>query len=757
MNRSLSRPACALAGASIGAATWLTPPLARAQSASVQAPPAEAPTLPEPSTVDASRELTEVVVSAESSAGLSLDARPRTGSSLGLTARETPATVNVMTQGQMQDIGARTSEEALNRAPGVTASSNATSPGALSMRGFTGSGRAVLLLYDGVRPVEEALFTRIIDSWMFERIEVLAGPSSVDYGEGALAGVINLVPKRARLDDTAFSGQLGYGSFGSFRAAADANVALSDGLAVRPVVSYHRSSGYVDDTRSEYLAGTLGVTWSPSDALVVELAIDYLRDDHDTAYFGTPLVPPAVAIEPVSLVTSADGRVLDRSLREVNYNVEDGVTDSNTGWFRSGLRWQLGAGWTLSNELQLYTSDRRWGNSEYFGYNAESGLVDRSTGIVTHDMEYWIDRVLLRGDLEIAGLRNRMVIGASYSDVDFFTERRFGTTSSVDPRNPERGLFPVGDEPTLFPRREDRQNAVSMASVFAEHALNLTDGWLMLGGVRYDHIGVDRASTDLSVEPPARAPVERGFDEVTWRVGSVVDVLPDTQLFGQYSTAAAPPSSLLALTPASASLDMTRGWALEGGVKSSPFDERIQLTAAAFYIAQNDIVTRSPSDPTVSAQGGRQSSRGVELSLAASPVERLRLLFNYTYFDARFDELVDASGNDLAGRTPERVPERLLNAFVFVETPVLPLTASVGVHSSGGYFTDNANSIKVGGFTTFEAALRYRVELGPTVTDVTLRARNLTDTLHASYTDISPDQLTLAPPRSIDLMATVSH
>jgi iron complex outermembrane receptor protein len=176
-----------------------------------------------------------------------------------------------------------------------------------------------------------------------------------------------------------------------------------------------------------------------------------------------------------------------------------------------------------------------------------------------------------------------------------------------------------------------------------------------------------------------------------------------------------------------------------------------------FYIVQDDIVTRSPADPSVSAQGGRQSSRGVELSLSAAPIERLRLLLNATYFDARFDELIDDSGNDLAGRTPERVPERLLNAFVFFDTPGLPFTASFGVHSSAGYFTDNANSIKVGGFTTLEAALRYRLEWSPTATDITLRARNLTNTLYASYTDISPDQLTLAPPRSVDLMATVSY
>jgi iron complex outermembrane receptor protein len=296
-----------------------------------------------------------------------------------------------------------------------------------------------------------------------------------------------------------------------------------------------------------------------------------------------------------------------------------------------------------------------------------------------------------------------------------------------------------------------------MASAFAEDALNITDGWLVLGGLRYDHIGVDRATTDLNAEPPTTTPFERSFDAVTWRLGSVLEVLPATQLFVQYSTAASPPSSLVTLTPGTTSLEMTHGWSVEGGVKTSPFDERIELTASAFYIAQNDIVTRSAADPALREQGGEQSSCGIELSASASPIDRLRLLLNYMYFDARFDELIDDAGTDLAGRTPALVPERLLNAFVFFDTPVLPLTASLGVHSSGGYFTDNANTIKVGGFTTLEAALRYRLELGPTVTDITLRGRNLTNALSASYTDISPDQVTIAPPRSVDLMATINY
>jgi iron complex outermembrane receptor protein len=701
--------------------------------------------------------MAEVVVSADAEDGLGLDARPRTGTSLGLTARETPATIDVLTQRQIQALGARTTEEALNRAPGVASTSNATSPGSLALRGFTGAGRAVVLLYDGVRPAEESFFTRVIDSWLFERIEVLKGAGSVDYGEGALAGVVNLVPKRARLDGSAFGGQAGYGSFGSWRAAADANVVVLDELAIRPVLSYQRSSGHVADTPSDLLAGTLAMTWAPAPDLLVELAVDYLHDDYDSAYFGTPLVPPGVAQAASDLVRSPDGRVLDRAIRDVNYNVEDGITESTTGWLRSGIRWQLAGGWTLSNDLHLYTSNRRFMNAEFFGYNPDSALVDRSTGIVTHDFEYWIDRATLRGDLSIGGLRNRIAVGGSYSDVDFFTERRFGSTSSVDLRSPARGSFPVGDDATIFPRRENRDNAVRTASAFAEDALSLTQGWLLLLGMRYDHVGVERASVDLNAMPLAAVPTERDFDEVTWRAGMVVDVLPDTQLFAQYSTAAAPPSSLLALTTDNAQFDMTRGSAIEAGVKSSLLAERLELTAAVFYIVQDDIVTRDPLDPAVSVQGGQQSSRGAEVSLSARPIEPLRVLLNYSQFDARLDDLIDDAGRDLAGNTPERVPERILNAFVFADAPVLPLTASVGVHHAGQYFTDNANTIRVGGHTTLEAALRYRLELGAVGADLTLRGRNLTNALYAGYTDISPDQLSIAPPRSVDVLLTATY
>jgi iron complex outermembrane receptor protein len=95
------------------------------------------------------RELSEIIVTGVADRQLLLDAKSETGSRLGLSVRETPAIVDILSQELMQERGLRTSVEALNATPGATSGELASSPGQMSMRGFTAG--AISLLYDGVR------------------------------------------------------------------------------------------------------------------------------------------------------------------------------------------------------------------------------------------------------------------------------------------------------------------------------------------------------------------------------------------------------------------------------------------------------------------------------------------------------------------------------------------------------------------------------------------------------------------------------
>ena len=67
---------------------------------------------------------------------------------------------------------------------------------AMAARGFSGHG-LVMQLFDGTRLYAGAgTVTFPFDTWSIDRIEVLRGAASVIYGEGAIGGVINVVPKK---------------------------------------------------------------------------------------------------------------------------------------------------------------------------------------------------------------------------------------------------------------------------------------------------------------------------------------------------------------------------------------------------------------------------------------------------------------------------------------------------------------------------------------------------------------------------------
>ena len=86
-------------------------------------------------------------------------------------------------------------------------------------------------LYDGTRLyVGSGTVTFPFDTWSAERIEVLHGPASVLYGEGAIGGVINVVPKRPTDYFTA-EGEVAYGTDNTKRFGVGAGGPVSNQLS----------------------------------------------------------------------------------------------------------------------------------------------------------------------------------------------------------------------------------------------------------------------------------------------------------------------------------------------------------------------------------------------------------------------------------------------------------------------------------------------------------------------------------------------
>ncbi len=130
--------------------------------------------------------------------GLNLDVPDQTGSRLGLTPLETPASIEVIPGVTIRERGQTSVVDAVTQnATGFTSTASPGNGGtSLGTRGFIGHG-SVMQLYDGTRMyVGAETLTFPFDTWSAARIEVLRGPASVLYGEGAIGGVINVVPKK---------------------------------------------------------------------------------------------------------------------------------------------------------------------------------------------------------------------------------------------------------------------------------------------------------------------------------------------------------------------------------------------------------------------------------------------------------------------------------------------------------------------------------------------------------------------------------
>jgi len=661
---------------------------------------------------------------------------------LNLAPEETPATVNTLTSETMKRRGLRTFTEAARTLPGVTAGNIPGSPASLAMRGFARTD--VGYLFDGMRAVDPQLVARNYDTFNFERIEVLKGPSSVLHGEGALAGTINFVTKKPSLEGNSADGLVSYGSFDTLRAGIGGNRVLSDRVAVRADLSHSRSDGFIDDTDSRTTALTTGILFQASDRLSLSAAFDIFSDNYATPYNGAPLVPRAIARDPSSVVSSTGDLVVDEAERDTNYNPRDALMKADSQWLRTRVAYQINDAWQFVNELSYYNADRYWAYSGNFDYNMDTGLLDRATTKITHDQQFISERAYTNFEGRLGGFRNRSALGVEYKHSKITTPRRSGSTTPVDPFSPDRGRFP-DDTAANFDSRLDYDSSVNSVAVFAENALNFTPKLIGVAGVRLEHMDLDRRIDNRNNGEVDR--FGRTFDNVSWRLGTVYELTDDDQLYAQFNHAVSPVTTLLLSNTSSASFDLSEGDAIEIGMRNRFWGERATLTTALYQIKQNDILTRDPNDFTQTVQGGKLQSRGVEVDLGVEFTPRWHVDANIAVLDAEYSALIDANGDNQAGNTPVNVPERVANLASYYTLAAMPLTLGVDAQHAGDFYSDEANTIRVDGHTVFGASASYPVAGGT----LTLRGRNLSDEFYGEWSGYSASQIYIGAPRSVEL------
>jgi len=656
-----------------------------------------------------------------------------TGSRLNLTPLETPASITTIDGDVIRARGDQSIVEATTRAPGITSVASLGNGGTgLAARGFSGQG-SVLQLIDGVRLFPAAgTITFPTDPWMVERIDVLSGPASVLYGQGALGGAVNVVMRKPNLDRTEIEGEIGYGAQDSVRAAAGIGGPVSETLAYRVDGSWRRSDGYVDrgTSRSLALSGTL--RWTPTPKLAVTLRGDH-GDQRPMRYFGTPLI---------------DGRLDDRN-QEANYNVADARLRFRDNRGTLQVDWTPSEMLTFSNIAYRLTSDRFWRNLESYAWmapvGAGAGTIRRSDNYgIRHDQMQWGDQGSMTLKTPISGaIGNALVLGFDANLVKFTHENDFGSDPQNDTVNPfafDPGLFL--DTQGIAPRYRTRTNEFA---VFAEDRVTLGSGLSIVGGLRYEEDRVRRWS--IAYPGGNRAETfafDRTFRNTTWRVGTVWQPLPTVSLYAQYATGVDPLGTLTTATTGQVAFSNARGDQVEAGVKAVFLDGRGTATLAAYRIVKKGLLAqRTLSSPV--EQVGQRSAKGIEAAVTLDLPHGFGIDANGSVLNARFDDFL-SGGTSFDGKTPPNVPETMANLWLRWDA-TRRLQARTGLRYVGRRFSDNANRFRIPGYAAIDATISYAL------TDrvaVDLRGYNLLDKAYA-ITTYGDEQWILGRPRSLDV------
>jgi len=694
--------------------------------------PGSALAQPDEATNKRNNGLAPVQVEASRRTPLAIDEPSHTGSRLGLTPLETPASIEVLSGDTVRARGDVSVVEAVTRATGITATPGPGNGGtALAARGFTGHG-SVMQLFDGTRLYAGAgTVTFPFDTWSVDRIEVLRGAASVMFGEGAIGGAVNVVPRKPTRGAIENEALVTVGSDATRQVAFGSGGAINDMLSYRFDISHRKADGFMLRGEAESLAVGAAVRLDVSPQLQFTLSHDEGRQSPQR-YYGVPLI---------------NGRVSSLN-RTQNYNLDDAEIKYRDRWTRLDAQWTPNDAVTVRNQLYRLDSKRHWRNSETYTYSATTRRVTRGDYLeIGHDQEQIGNRTDATFKHTLFGLANQVLVGFDANRIDFLhtNDSPYGGRSVVDPFvfNPGTYASPVA----YTPRYKTKTHTYAF---FAEDKLAFNEQWSVVGSLRWDHAKIAR--TDLQ---NAANNFRKTFVYGTGRLGVVYAPDASQSFYAQVARAADPLGSLVTTSASQAGFDLSTGKQVEVGYKRQLAEGRGAWSVAAYRIEKSKLLSRDASDPTLVQQVGKQSSEGIEATLDLALTSTLRLEANVAKLRARYDDFNEVVGRSLvsrAGNTPTGVPEEAAN--LWLNWRFLPQwEAEFGVRYVGPRQVDAANSRKIGSYTVADAGVSWQAN--PSL-KLALRAYNLADRKYAVSFSNGGNQWLLGRPRSVELSALVN-
>jgi catecholate siderophore receptor len=646
---------------------------------------------------------------------------------------DTPQTISVLTQTQIQESGRTDLKDILAAQPGITLGTGENGNAFGDRYIIRGHEARSDVFVDGLR--DPGMTTR--ESFATEQVEITKGPSSTFAGRGSTGGAVNSITKQASTEYDFSKLEAGLGTDDYRRIALDSNKRINDDLAVRANIlhSYKEipDRGPADQERNGL---ALSVDYKATDKLKLTADYYYLKAE-DTPDLGTYIV--AGGGKPVAdlPVYSQDGQ---------------DFLESEINTFTLRAQYEIDSNTRVENLMRYGTTDNGYVTTGARGTNRDATDPDApgaaTVSLSTHqgwqEVDYFADQLNVYLTRDLGGLKHNFVVSAEYSALDVdngvYNVTNTGETNCITSgRGGASAGFCIVDTSgnyidnisnvmgrSIEKGTQDSDYSIDTVSVSLMDTVDINEFWSVFAGVRADSFDYDNVVTSGGVD------TAYDYSDTLWNghVGVVYNINEDANVYLTYSTSSninggesdlggncgyggicGDPQQVTDSKP-----EDTENFEL--GTKWNVFNDKLLLTAAIFQITKDDVMESIGDDDYASLgtlNTGKNRVKGAEFSVVGNITEDLSTQFGVTFMDA---EVLESFDTDSVGRTLSNFADnsafwqlryQASDAFSFGGTMTYSSEMYAGQPDSGAGFNTEINdySYKVPSYTSFDVFATY--------------------------------------------------
>ncbi|MCJ2134996.1 TonB-dependent receptor [Methylobacterium sp. J-026] len=585
-----------------------------------------------------------------------------------LSLKDTPQSVSVITQQQLQDQKITTLDQAVDAAPGlIRQTGGGAGQSNLSSAYYSRGNQITSLSVDGGTPILigdlgesfRSSYIPVIDLSQYDSVQILRGSGGQYSGTGSPGGTLSLQRKRP-LDRLTGSIDQSFDSFGSKRTVGDINTGpMLDGL-----VSI-RGSFVHDDTENFYRIsnktvnqGYLNAEIRPAEGTQINLGGTHNETNAVPWFNGLP--------------TYKGGAFIPFS-RSICLCAPWAKTDIVTDEYFAQVRQDIVEGWqfNLNSSVNLQSSKN---DNSNFNARENNGILANNTGsrwFATYNQsksdQYLLDSFITGKD-DLFGVPIETTFGTSiqyinqalpnqplsYSYPNATRINVLGYSGYELPRMPLSKYFKVDQYDKAYDLTQIGGYAsIRLSPVPWAHLLIAE----RISGFQQNIQEFNNGTTITSNSGNIHIPIPD--------VGLTLDIDPQTSIYGSYTTIYQITQNLSA---PSKLMPPMEGHTWEAGIKRSDFDNQLQSSLAFYQSELINVPLLDPSqpynqDPTSLLSccflpAGRAISQGFDVAVSGKVTPDWDVNANYTFNDNK-----SFSGDGSNQKTTYLFPKHIAKLF----------------------------------------------------------------------------------------------